>query len=125
MTIIKSEDTVFFDVDGTLIVGPDEDTAGPIFKVKDTVTKGYVTVRAHSAMIRLLREARQRGSHITVWSRGGWEWARNVVMALDIVDEVDHVMSKPLAYFDDVDVKEWLPYRVYLKPGTRYKSEIT
>ena len=83
---------------------------------------GVIKVGVHEPMVRLLKEESHRGSHIVVWSRGGYEWATNVLKALCIEDYVDQVMSKPSAYFDDKDISEWLKYRVYLKPDTIYKN---
>jgi hypothetical protein len=57
-----------------------------------------------------------------VWSRGGYEWAANAVRALDLVKYVDEVVTKPMVYFDDKHVTEWLPYRVYLQPEMIYKK---
>ena len=124
MKVIKNEDVVYFDVDQTLILY--EGTPGaenePVALVLDPLRNRRIEFKEHSAMVRLLKEANQRGSFVVVWSRGGWEWATNVVEALQLTPYVNQVMTKPLVYFDDKDVKEWLIYRVYLEPGTRYKQ---
>lgn len=123
MKVVIQEHTVFFDVDDTLILTSGSDALESTIQVKDPLDKEhYIAVKKHSAMIRLLKEEAQRGSYVVVWSRGGWEWAQNVVQALDIEQYVDQVMTKPLAYFDDKDIKEWLTYRVYIPPGVRYKE---
>lgn len=126
MIINKSEDTVFFDVDRTLVLPPDDPAAANNMKVEvwDPITNKFIKMAVHEPMVRLLREADRRGSHIKVWSRGGWEWASNVVKALNLVECVDEVLTKPLVYFDDLDIKEWLPYRVYLEPNCNYKKDI-
>ncbi len=125
MKIIESEDVNYFDVDDTLICNPDVIEAGALVQILDPVTKGFITMRVHAAMVRLLREADQRGGFVIVWSRGGWEWAKNVILALNLEKYVDIVQTKPLVYFDDKAVTDWLSYRVYMKPGTKYKSTIS
>jgi len=122
MKVIDNEHTVFVDVDGTLILP--YDTNYDIVKVKDPVTGNYLKFRPHHAMIRLLIEEAARGSYIVVWSRGGNQWARAVIEGLMLESHVDVVMTKPMVYFDDVDIKEWLPYRVFFEPGYNYKQDI-
>jgi hypothetical protein len=123
MIVVKNEDITFFDVDSTLVL-PFSSPHGKLIKILDPVTGRDVVQRIHEPMVRLLKEADKRGSWVVVWSRGGWEWARNVVEALNLQKEVDQVVSKPLTYFDDKDIREWLPHRVYIEPGTDYKNII-
>lgn len=123
MQVIKG-DTAFFDVDNTLILPLDNGlcTVGELVNVWDTVDKTFIGMQSHPAMIRLLLEEKHSGKKVIVWSRGREEWAQAAVEALGLTKQVDLVISKPLVYFDDLDVKEWLPYRVYLQPGTKYKK---
>jgi len=118
MRVIKSENIKFFDIDGTLILPY---TTGPAIYVYDAVTRKDIKMQAHEPNVRLLLEEKHRGSTIIVWSMGGYEWAANVVRALNLVTKVDFVMSKPLAYFDDVPIDEWLRFRVFLDPNMKYK----
>ena len=119
MQIIKNENIKPFDVDNTLTCDP-KDTSFKV-DVVDPVTKGWLTIGVNENMVRLLLEEKQRGAFILVWSRGGYEWAKNVLIAIDIVDKVDLVMSKPLAYFDDTPVKKWMKDRIFIGPKERYK----
>lgn len=118
---ITKENPIPFDVDHTLIFPTDPEVPGIKVQVYDAVTKKFIIMIANEPMIRLLKEEKHRGSHIKVWSRGGWEWAANVVRALDLVPYVDEVLDKPSVYMDDLDIGEWLKYRVYLPPTTVYK----
>lgn len=122
MKINKNEYVTFWDTDHTLVFPTSPVVPGPKVQVYDAVTKKFLTMIANESMIRLLKEEKHRGSHVTVWSRGGYEWAANVVRALDLVPYVDQVMTKPLAYMDDLDIGEWLKYRVYIPPTTVYKK---
>lgn len=124
MKINKNERTSFWDIDGTLILHlSTADLVGkPKVEVFDAVTKKFLTVGINVPMVRLLREEKHRGSHIIVWSRGGYEWSANVIKALGLVTCVDEVMTKPMAYFDDMPIEKWLPYRVFIEPDTVYKN---
>ncbi len=124
MRVHKNEHVTPFDVDHTLILPFDntkEHQVGRVVQVHDPVTNKLIKMVAHEPMIRLLREEHQRGSHVVVWSRGGYEWATAVIDALNLRIYVHDVFSKPLVYFDDVEITEWLKYRVYLTPETQYK----
>lgn len=122
--IVKNENVVMVDVDDTLILHLSEAELVDkrTIEVYDPITKGYLVVAAHEPMIRLVQEEAHRGSYVIVWSRGGYEWANNVIDALCLHPSVHQIMSKPIAYFDDKPIDEWLKYRVYLKPDTIYKN---
>lgn len=121
MKIIKNENIDPFDIDGTLIVHNLEGY-GERAAVFDHVTSEFVSVQINTAMVRLLKESKARGSYVIVWSRGGYQWASEVIKALGLVDYVDLVLSKPMTYFDDTPVEKWLPYRVFIGPETIYKQ---
>ncbi len=126
MLVIRNENVDPYDIDGTLIMHdrliniPDSERV----RVVDPVTGGTLTVRINRPMVRLLMESKARGSYVIVWSRGGFQWAENVIKALSLTAYVDQVMSKPMAYFDDTPIEKWLPYRVMIQPNEVYKSEI-
>lgn len=124
MQIIKNEQIDYYDVDGTLVIHEDHKTIPPgeSVQVYDAVTKKFITVRVNKPMIRLLRESKSRGAYVVVWSRGGYRWATDVIKALELTDYVDVVMTKPLAYFDDTEISDWLPYRVFIPPNVIYKK---
>jgi hypothetical protein len=122
MRINKSEYIIPLDIDHTLVFPTIPVVPGPKVQIYDAVSKKFLTMIANESMIRLVREEHHRGACIKAWSRGGWQWAANVLRALDLVDCVDEVLSKPLAYMDDLDIGEWLKYRVYIPPTTAYKK---
>lgn len=125
MQIINNEYVTLWDIDDTLVMH-DNDLYQNSHKVwvKDPVEGDYIELRKNSSMIRLMKEEKARGSHVIVWSRGGHQWAKNVIEALKLEKYVDQVMSKPLAYFDDKPVEEWLKYRVWLSPNVSYKNKL-
>lgn len=124
MKIIKNENIEFFDVDDTLVMHQAEATIpyGEMTRVWDSVTKKGIIVRINRPMVRLLIEAKSRGFYVIVWSKGGYQWAEDVLKSLGLETYVDQVMSKPLHYFDDKNVQEWLTDRIYINPDTIYKQ---
>ena len=123
MIVTKSEQIRPFDVDGCLIGEYVKGKTKRYVDVMDPVTKRYIRASVNPAMVRLLKEEHHRGGHIKVWSRSGWEWARNVVIALGLETKVHEVLSKPLVYFDNEPVKNWLRDRVFIDFDTSYKGE--
>lgn len=122
MKIITNENTRPFDVDGTLILPFEGDDTTKVLVEDPVFPCKFIKYQKHEPNIRLLREELQRGSICIVWSRGGWEWARNVIMALGIDHKNLLIMSKPMVYFDDVEVQDWLKDRVYLDPNKPYRK---
>lgn len=124
MNVVKNESTIFIDVDSTLIFSrdPARPLNGRTVQVYDAVAETYITMIEHTPMVRLLKEEHHRGAHIVVWSKGGYEWATNVLKALDLTNFVHQVMTKPKTYFDDLPIEEWLKDRVYFPPNKLYKE---
>lgn len=122
MKVITNRHPTPFDVDDTLILTSKSlDYTKEIVNVPDPIS-GICKFNINDAMVRLLKEEHHRGSFVIVWSRGGYEWAEAVVKALGLEDYVDVVMEKPTVYFDDKDIHEWLPYRVFISADTKYKN---
>lgn len=134
MNIIYNERMIMCDIDDTLVMHDNSNIYevsryGPynmIVALSDiTVVCPYsnekVRLTANRPMIKLVQEEAKRGAHIVFWSRGGYQWATAVVKALGLDNISCTVMSKPLVYFDDVPVEEWLKDRVYMPPNTIYK----
>lgn len=125
MVTIKIENTRPFDIDDTLILLPKHDDPADtryVYVTDPVYPHGeLLKFRVHEPMVRLLKEEATRGSFVIVHSRGGYQWAQNVIDALGLRQYVNLCMSKPLVYFDDTPVELWLKDRVYIDPNTRYK----
>ena len=123
---IRSERTIFVDIDDTLVMHEaDKDIPGAQYAlIKDPVTAGIIRLRINEPMLRLVHEELSRGSQVFIWSRGGYQWAENVAvaLALDAFLKDIYILTKPFAYFDDSDVSSWMKDRVYLSPDTVYKK---
>lgn len=125
MQIVNSYNVVFFDVDGTLVNHLGSTDRFPFDEtifVKDILGEKDIRLLPNHKMIRLLREELAKGSKVVVWSRGGYQWAANVLEALDLADKDILVMSKPFAYFDDKDASEWMVNRVFIPLTENYKG---
>lgn len=129
MKIIDKENLRMWDIDDTLVMhnpyGPSTAEKfrafGAIAVVDPLNVNNKIIVYKNEPMIRLMQEEYARGSTNIVWSRGGYEWAKNVIEALGLTELVHTVMSKPLVYMDDKPVEEWMKDRVYIGPTTPYK----
>jgi hypothetical protein len=121
--LVESESIRPFDVDGTLILPNNEENKHlRLVSVRDDVEEKEIEFRVHEPMVRLLLEEHARGSFVIVWSRSGFAWAEAVVIALGLVGKVHLIMSKPIAYFDDVPVEAWMKDRVFIEPSVQYKK---
>lgn len=128
MIVLENENCIFFDVDDTLVcwgsqyVKEDDNgnlntvnIASPFYtpSMYATVAPVYQLV-PHTKHIQYLKDSKQKNKNtIVVWSAGGWQWAEAVVKALGIEEYVDCVMSKPHAYVDDLNCKEFMGTRIY------------
>lgn len=124
MKVIEKENIRPFDVDHCLVKEVDGVlTTSTLLQtdIVDPLTGLYIKVRVNQAMVRLLKEEHHRGGYIIVWSRSGYEWARNVITALRLEQYVHLVMSKPVVYFDDTPIENWLKDRVFLDFDFVYK----
>lgn len=121
MRTITNERVIPVDVDDTLVMH-DFSSIDHTVEVPDPYSKGVIEVRPNDPMIRILKDEKARGAFIVVWSRGGFAWARAVVLALGLEESVDLISTKPTVYLDDKDVGEWLKDRVWISPGTKYKQ---
>jgi hypothetical protein len=119
MQVIKSEQLRMWDIDDTLVMH--SEPCDESVDIHDPIDDRTITLGINAPMVRLLKEEHSRGGFIVVWSRGGYAWAQAVITALKLTDKVHLIMSKPLVYFDDSPVENWLKDRVYLHPSTKYK----
>lgn len=126
MQTIDNHNPVFFDVDDTLILSSENAypalPGSKFVTINDPITNKTLDYKINEPMIRLLEEEVAKNSFVVVWSRGGYQWAQAVVLALKLEDKVNLVMAKPMVYFDDKEVSDWLKYRVYISPDIRYKN---
>jgi len=111
--VIKSTESVFVDVDQTLVLhvtdGSEQD---------DDIIIKDVRFRPHARHIEQIRAHFARGHLVVVWSAGGYKWGQQVVELLGLEDSVDYVMSKPSWCIDDLEPDKWLKRYYYDIDGT-------
>lgn len=115
MLVLPDKNTVFFDVDGTLVLWETDCTPelleaeGIPFKrnVQDNLINEFLV--PHKVHIDLLKEFKTKGKVIVVWSQGGTEWAESVIKTLQLESFVDLVVCKPSWWVDDVHTGYFMP----------------
>jgi len=107
--ILESDNTVYCDIDDTLVKW----NASVDEKITDCVlfnNYGYdVYLVPHRKHIESLRLHKARRHKIIFWSAGGWEWAKEVVTTLDLLDLADAILSKPKWFYDDLPASSFMP----------------
>jgi predicted HAD superfamily phosphohydrolase YqeG len=118
MKVYDNELTLFCDVDDTLVMWKDNPYEPGDGKIKildpNDLDEPYRYLYPHHRHINFIKKCKNRGYNITVWSNGGWAWAKAVVEALHLQDYVTKVESKPLKIIDDLPYNETFPNRLYL-----------
>ena len=115
MKLLASELPIAIDVDETLV--------GKMYFTRPPHDQKYlrldyygtpVYVRPNLHHIAFLKACKARGYDITVWSGNGYQWAKAVIVRLNLEPYVAYVASKPILYVDDKDAPEWMR-RVYIE----------
>ena len=85
--------------------------------VDDTLVRTVGTKRIPMpSVVRRVRELRNKGACLYLWSSGGGEYARTSAMELGIQDCFVAFLPKPDVYLDDQSVDEWR-YCRHVLPG--------
>lgn len=124
MIVVKSDKTVWVDVDDTLILWKpthEQLVLGKTVKItcpagtyvvdgEDTECKSWTELFAvHSTHVEQIKRHKIRGHTVIIWSAGGWQWANAVVKALQLEQYVDLVISKPSWIYDDLPAERFMP----------------
>lgn len=116
MYILKNEKVIYIDCDETLILWNYRTEFED--KTIEIGREGFkCRVLPHEPHITEIKRHKARGQSIVVWSAAGFEWATQVVQALQLEDYVDLVMSKPFAYYDDLSSQEFMGTKRYIRYG--------
>ena len=113
-----SNQTVFFDVDDTLVLW-DESLPGDNVAIECNGHLNHMVI--NKGNLEELKRHGARGIDVIVWSKGGYDWAHSVVRALKIEKNVAAVMTKPFCYYDDL--KNPLGQHRYYKLGEGYTDD--
>ena len=121
MFISRDIDTVYFDVDDTLVMWDNDATyADPAWDSERILIDGLSLI-PHYTHIRLLKYHKARGRQIVVWSAGGSRWAQDVISALKLNQYVDVIINKPRWFYDDLPVEAGIGRAKYSEPPTQPK----
>lgn len=120
MKTIENEQCIYFDVDDTLVMWGKITEGQKAIHVTCPYDKSQETLRPHPGHIKVLKDRKARGAHITVWSHAGYRWAEAVVRALGLTEYVDVCATKPCMYVDDKQAHEILGERLYIDPNSHY-----
>jgi hypothetical protein len=119
---INHEQIYLFDVDETLIhhIQPsdiDVFNQDRVLELKyESINETYL-VLINEIHRKLVKEMYHRGRYVIIWSARGHEWAEIVVKALGLENHVHMIMSKPIAYVDDVGADDFMK-RIYIREET-------
>jgi hydroxymethylpyrimidine pyrophosphatase-like HAD family hydrolase len=117
MRVIDNEMIVCFDVDDTIVKWSGNHTQPHTHAIEftDPYNNDLVFLIPHKKHINLLKQLKNRGYTIIVWSGGGYRWAETVVNTLKLESYVDTAMSKPAKYVDDLQAHDILGSRIFLE----------
>lgn len=111
--------TVYFDVDDTLVLHHDMLPSEVMEEkgIRIDIHNFAFWVVPHEPHIKLLKEFKSNGKLIVVWSQGGSDWAEAVVDALNLREHVDLCVCKPTWFVDDLMNFMFMPesIRIYKK----------
>lgn len=120
MLVLPDKDTVFWDIDDTLVVWDTWQGREDEILIFDEPRYRSINVVPHYEHITLLKKHKKMGKNPTVvWSAGGSEWAAAVVKKLGLEEYVDVIMCKPKYYYDDLHCTEFMGEHRYKTPKQR------
>ena len=117
MKVINTDNTVYFDVDDTLVMWNPSDLYKNKISILDPYSDETEQLYINDSHVKMLKRMKSRGKTIVVWSHGGYLWAEAVVKALELEDFVDLILTKVEDYVDDLPVNEWITKNMYLNRG--------
>lgn len=124
MFVLRSDRTVWCDVDDTLIgwgKAPQDRPVRVTIECGGFVDNHWVI----EENVEALKLHKARGHKIIVWSQGGFDWAEAVVKALGLEELVDFVCSKPTWVYDDLQPAAWMPKAKFgKKDPSRQESDL-
>ena len=122
MIVVDDNQIVFFDCDDTLVIwGYDRANTSHTDNLVEFNNWGYSQwLLPNQELIDQLKGHKKNGHKVVVWSRSGYEWAKEIVEGLKLQDHVDFVMSKPMYFYDDLPASQFMDefIRIYSNPIT-------
>lgn len=115
MIKVKDGNTIFFDVDDTLLMWGSRYKGNPSVTInfRDSIYNLYPNQRHIDDLIL----HKSKGDIVVVWSAGGADWAETATKALNLEAYVDVCLSKPNKWYDDLTANE-----ILFKHDRRYRK---
>lgn len=104
MKVVEGVDFTYFDVDDTLVIWGSKSEDLLAFDNNGMIEM----LQPNWEVIRFLKETKRHGGTVIVWSKGGWDWAMEVVKTLKLEEYVDLCITKPTRYVDDLHCDKWM-----------------
>lgn len=124
MHVVEKDVVYPFDVDNTLVFWVPAGKEPPAGSVKADYYGEMVNLIPHKEHVQLLKANLARGRGVVVWSGNGYQWAKNVLLALGFPESADiTIMAKPAGHVDDLPCTEWMGNRVWIKPSDGNHNE--
>lgn len=111
MIKIDNEHIVAFDIDQTLFMHFKAGGDDIINPYSGTTISGFL----NQDHVELMQQYKARGLFIVVWSKAGVLWAEAVIKHYMLEPYVDLITTKFDRYVDDLEAKDILGERVYIK----------
>lgn len=112
--VIRNNNVSTFDVDDTMAMWKDYKTDAP-GKIKITYGDEVVYLTPHKKHVLFLKHCFMRGDTVVLWSKNGFSHAEQVARALNIMDYITIIMSKPARHIDDREnISAIVGERVYI-----------
>lgn len=122
MVILKKDKVFYCDIDDTLIkFGPVPFLYGgrTVFITCDGLEKEYAVINGN---ITAIKEHKQRGHGVIIWTKSTYLWAEAVIKALQLENYVDMIICKPEWIADDKSPTDWMPEAKFYDNNEELKS---
>lgn len=138
MIVVPGDNTVWIDVDDTLVIWAPHNAelekrgieivvpGGLILEEGNRLVPGAdytVKILPHRFHVEQVKRHKLRGHTVIVWSAGGSAWAATAVKALGLEPYVDLVISKPAWIYDDKKPEEFMPAPYWFEDKEAVDSE--
>ena len=117
MFILNNDKTIYCDIDDSLIafgvINPETPDSSIISISCNGTTENYEVLWDN---VQALKEFKQRGFGVVLWTQSPIAWAIAVAEALKLENYIDVVACKPMFLIDDLPASEFMPKsRLYNK----------
>ena len=119
--ILPYDDVAYFDVNDTLL-HKTKDKQEDSVKIEGVDDKNNGWHTPNKRNIELMKELKEKGHPIAVWSGAGYKMAKAAVEALKLEPYVDAVMAKPTIYVDNKEAPKFLKNRLWRDPKDSSKD---